>query len=84
MVIPIPIYVVVFVFGLVFGSFFNVCIHRWPQEEKTDHEWIKTPSNCPKCRAAMAPISVTRATPTVEALTASRRPQNFSTTARAA
>lgn len=51
MVIPIPIYVVVFVFGLVFGSFFNVCIHRWPQEEKTDHEWIKTPSNCPKCRA---------------------------------
>ncbi|MCB1218301.1 prepilin peptidase [bacterium] len=51
MVIPIPIYIVVFIFGLVFGSFFNVCIHRWPQEDRKDHEWVKTPSNCPKCRA---------------------------------
>ncbi|MEZ5339783.1 MAG: prepilin peptidase [bacterium] len=51
MVIPIPIYIVVFIFGLVFGSFFNVCIHRWPQEEDKDREWVKTPSNCPKCRA---------------------------------
>jgi leader peptidase (prepilin peptidase)/N-methyltransferase len=41
----------VFVFGLVFGSFFNVCIHRWPMEAKQDREWVKTPSNCPHCKS---------------------------------
>ena len=51
MEIPIAIYITVFIFGLVFGSFFNVCIHRWPIEEKQDREWVRTPSNCPKCRA---------------------------------
>jgi leader peptidase (prepilin peptidase)/N-methyltransferase len=38
------------IFGLIFGSFFNVAIYRWPKEGK-DHEWIKTPSHCPKCGA---------------------------------
>ncbi len=51
MEIPIAIYVVVFIFGLVFGSFFNVCIHRWPMEEKLEREWVKTPSHCPNCKA---------------------------------
>lgn len=44
-------YAGIFILGLVFGSFFNVAIHRWPLEDKKDHEWVKTPSRCPKCRA---------------------------------
>ena len=51
MEIPLAIYIVVFIFGLVFGSFFNVCIHRWPQEDQQEREWVKTPSHCPKCKA---------------------------------
>ena len=35
--------------GLVFGSFFNVAIYRWPQEDPKEHEWVRTPSHCPKC-----------------------------------
>src|SRR4051812_44730470 len=44
------LYVLVGVLGLLFGSFFNVAIYRWPLEGK-EHEWVKTPSHCPKCRA---------------------------------
>lgn len=45
------IYALIFVAGLVFGSFFNVAIHRWPLEDKKEREWIVTPSHCPKCNA---------------------------------
>ncbi len=44
-------YALIFAFGLVFGSFFNVCIYRWPQEDPKEHEWVNTPSHCPKCGA---------------------------------
>jgi len=33
------------VFGLIWGSFFNVCIHRMPREEDV----VFKPSHCPKC-----------------------------------
>jgi leader peptidase (prepilin peptidase)/N-methyltransferase len=38
------------ILGLIFGSFFNVAIHRWPKEGK-EREWVRTPSHCPKCQA---------------------------------
>lgn len=44
-------YTVIFVLGLVFGSFFNVAIHRWPQEDPKQHEWVRTASHCPRCGA---------------------------------
>jgi leader peptidase (prepilin peptidase)/N-methyltransferase len=44
-----PHYAVIFLFGLLFGSFFNVAIHRWPKEDPKEREWVKTPSHCPKC-----------------------------------
>ncbi|MCH7472883.1 prepilin peptidase [bacterium] len=44
-------YVPACILGLVFGSFFNVAIHRWPKEEPKEREWIRTPSRCPKCSA---------------------------------
>lgn len=43
-------YAGIFILGLVFGSFFNVAIHRWPLEDRKEHEWVRTPSRCPKCR----------------------------------
>ena len=44
-------YAAVFILGLVFGSFFNVAIYRWPQEDPRKREWVKTPSHCPQCGA---------------------------------
>ncbi|HEV2385727.1 MAG TPA: prepilin peptidase [Candidatus Acidoferrales bacterium] len=45
------ILLVLFAFGLVFGSFLNVCIWRLPR-----HESLVTPgSHCPKCGAAIGP-----------------------------
>lgn len=41
---------VVFIFGAVFGSFLNVCIHRMPKDESI----IFPASHCPKCKS---PIS---------------------------
>ena len=38
-------------FGLVWGSFVNVLIHRFPQEESV----VFPPSACPKCKKPIAP-----------------------------
>jgi leader peptidase (prepilin peptidase) / N-methyltransferase len=45
------VYTLIFMLGLVFGSFFNVAIYRWPHEDAKEHEWVVTPSHCPKCGA---------------------------------
>jgi leader peptidase (prepilin peptidase) / N-methyltransferase len=37
--------IVAFVFGALIGSFLNVCISRWPQDQSV----ISPPSRCPKC-----------------------------------
>lgn len=42
-------YAVIFLLGLCFGSFFNVAIYRWPQEDPKEREWVRTPSHCPHC-----------------------------------
>ncbi|MBI3313649.1 MAG: prepilin peptidase [Candidatus Omnitrophica bacterium] len=39
-----------FVFGLIFGSFLNVCIHRMPQEESV----VSPGSHCPHCKTPIA------------------------------
>ena len=39
----------VFLFGLIFGSFLNVCIHRWPKEEGEGRNVAFPGSHCPKC-----------------------------------
>jgi len=40
-------YLLVGIFGLIWGSFFNVCIVRIPE----DKEIVVKPSHCPKCKA---------------------------------
>lgn len=51
MAVPLFAYIAVFLSGLVFGSFFNVAIYRWPQEDRKEREWVMTPSHCPSCGA---------------------------------
>jgi leader peptidase (prepilin peptidase)/N-methyltransferase len=41
-------------FGLVFGSFLNVCIVRLPHEDAKARSLIRPPSSCPKCRREIA------------------------------
>ncbi len=45
------LYVIVFVFGLIVGSFLNVCIHRIPREESI----VRPSSKCPKCGSPIKP-----------------------------
>lgn len=47
-----------FVFGAVWGSFFNVAIHRWPR----DMSVVSPPSHCPHCKT---PIPAWRNVPIV-------------------
>jgi len=44
---PIFIRVIAFVWGALWGSFFNVCIYRWPREMSV----VTPPSHCPSCGA---------------------------------
>lgn len=45
-----------FVFGATWGSFFNVCIYRWPRHMSV----VSPPSHCPACKA---PIQAWRNVP---------------------
>ena len=44
------IYALAFVFGLLIGSFLNVCIHRWPRGRSV----VKPRSHCVRCRKTIA------------------------------
>jgi leader peptidase (prepilin peptidase)/N-methyltransferase len=46
----IPIYVFIFIIGVLFGSFLNVLIYRIPLKE----EFVKTPSHCMSCLHKLA------------------------------
>ena len=51
--IPYPVLAgAVFCFGLAFGSFANVCIHRLPRKESV----VVPGSHCPACSAAVRPL----------------------------
>lgn len=41
----IPVYITIFLFGIVIGSFCNVCIYRIPKKETV----VTTPSHCMNC-----------------------------------
>ena len=41
-------------FGLVFGSFLNVCIVRLPNEDPKARSLVRPPSSCPKCHREIA------------------------------
>jgi leader peptidase (prepilin peptidase)/N-methyltransferase len=45
------IYVITFLFGLLFGSFLNVCIYRIPRQESI----VFPPSHCPACGVQIKP-----------------------------
>ena len=40
-------------FGLIFGSFGNVLIHRLPLEQEADRNVVTKPSHCPACKAPL-------------------------------
>ncbi|HEY6784705.1 MAG TPA: prepilin peptidase [Gemmatimonadales bacterium] len=46
--------IVATLFGLVFGSFLNVCIIRLPNEDPKARSLIRPPSSCPKCHKLIA------------------------------
>lgn len=48
---PWLVRIVAFVFGALWGSFFNVAIYRWPREMSV----VTPPSHCPACGAAVPP-----------------------------
>ncbi len=46
----VPALLAAFVFGLLVGSFLNVCIHRWPKDQSV----VSPRSRCPHCEAQIA------------------------------
>lgn len=48
---PVFVRVAAFLFGTLWGSFFNVCIYRWPREMSV----VRPPSHCPACGASIPP-----------------------------
>ena len=42
--------IIAFLFGLIIGSFLNVCIHRWPRNRSV----VKPRSHCVRCRKPIA------------------------------
>ncbi|MDR3586649.1 MAG: prepilin peptidase [Desulfosporosinus sp.] len=47
-------YGIIFVFGLIIGSFLNVCIYRIPQGESI----VSPPSHCPNCGTRLKPLDL--------------------------
>lgn len=47
-------YGIIFVFGLIIGSFLNVCIYRIPRGEST----VSPPSHCPNCGTRLKPLDL--------------------------
>ena len=52
---PLILSILLAPFGLVFGSFGNVLIHRLPQEEPADRNVVTKGSHCPGCKAPIKP-----------------------------
>jgi leader peptidase (prepilin peptidase) / N-methyltransferase len=46
----LPIYLIIFIFGIAIGSFLNVCIYRIPLNQSI----VKPRSHCPKCNHLIA------------------------------
>lgn len=49
-----PILIILFIFGAIFGSFFNVVIYRLPKKESIVHG----SSHCPKCMVSITPYDL--------------------------
>ncbi len=45
---------IAFTYGIVVGSFLNVCIYRWPNEQSI----VKPPSHCPKCNTRLKGVDL--------------------------
>ncbi len=46
--------IIAFVYGVIVGSFLNVCIYRWPREESITNP----PSHCPNCGTRLKAIDL--------------------------
>ena len=50
---PLAAILIAALFGLIFGSFLNVCIMRWGAEPK--QSVVRPPSRCPRCGTGLRP-----------------------------
>lgn len=46
--------VIMFIFGLIIGSFLNVCIYRIPEGNTV----VNVPSHCPSCKSKLKPVDL--------------------------